>query len=81
MDNIRFESLCHGLASTVQEISLRLVQMTENEKSLRQEVLDCRKLLLECASGLVINAKHPFKAFEDINVLAQVRRKPKNALT
>ena len=63
MGNLKFESLCHVLSSTLQEISLRLIKLTEEDKDLREQALGCRRVLLETASNILLNANHPYKTF------------------
>lgn len=65
MGNLKFESLCHGVASSLQEISLRMVKMssTDDNSELREQILQSRKSLLDCANVIVFNAQHPYKAF------------------
>lgn len=72
MGNLKFESLCHGVASSLQEMGLRLTKLSEEDKNLREDVLLCRKNLLACASIIVLNAKHPFKTFPFFDGIVQV---------
>ncbi len=60
MGSLGFESLCHSLASGLQELSLRL----SANAAPSDEVSRCRRRLLDCAATLVTDAGHPFKALE-----------------
>lgn len=56
----------------MQEVSLRLIKLSEEDKDLRDQVLSARKQLLDCSSNLILNAKHPFKALDYFQTLIQV---------
>ena len=62
MGNLKFESLCHAIAASVRDAANLMAKAAgEYGAPLRQRSLDARKSLLECATGIVENAGHPFK--------------------
>ena len=63
MGNLKFESLCHAIATSVRDAAslMAAAAATEHSAAMRQRSLEARKLLLECAAGIVENAGHPFK--------------------
>ena len=62
MGNLKFESLCHAVAASVRDAAnLMAAAAGEHGAPLRQKSLEARKSLLECATGIVENAGHPFK--------------------
>ncbi len=69
-----FEALCHGVASSLQEISLRLVRLTEegSDAQLRDDVLECRKELLDAASAIVLHSRQPHRALPHLDALTAV---------
>ncbi len=75
MGNIKFESLCHSVAASVRDATNKLANMggggSEGGGELRQRSLEARKNLLECASGIVDHAGHPFKAFSYMDRLSE----------
>ena len=62
MGNLKFESLCHAIAASVRDAAnLMAAAAVEFSAPMRQKSLEARKSLLECATGIVENAGHPFK--------------------
>ena len=62
MGNLKFESLCHAIAASVRDAAnLMAAAAVEYSAPLPQRSLEARKSLLECATGIVENAGHPFK--------------------
>ena len=62
MGNLKFESLCHAIAASVRDAAnLMAAAAVEFNAPMRQRSLEARKSLLECATGIVENAGHPFK--------------------
>ena len=63
MGNLKFESLCHAVAASVRDAANLMAAAAGGEHGapLRQRSLEARKSLLECATGIVENAGHPFK--------------------
>ena len=62
MGNLKFESLCHAIAASVRDAAnLMAAAAGEFSAQMRQRSLEARKSLLECATGIVENAGHPFK--------------------
>lgn len=50
----KFESLCRGIVSSVQELSLRIAKLSESDKDIRPLAADCRKILLDVSTSLML---------------------------
>lgn len=74
MGNLKFESLCHAIAASVRDAAnLMAAGAVEFSAPMRQRSLEARKSLLECATGIVENAGHPFKVCTQLLVFSLSR--------